>query len=77
MTERPWDEHLKWCKQRALEYVDRGELGDAVASMASDIMKHPETKMSDATIGSLVMVAMLRIMDGDGRGVREWVEGFR
>lgn len=25
------DEHLAWCKERALRYADRGELADAVA----------------------------------------------
>jgi len=29
---RTREEHLEWCKERALEYADRGELADAVAS---------------------------------------------
>lgn len=37
-------EHLQWCKQRALEYVDRGDLPTAYASMVSDLGKHPETR---------------------------------
>lgn len=37
-------EHLAWCKARALEYVDRENLQDAFASMASDLNSHPETK---------------------------------
>ena len=40
-------------------------------------MTHPETKMSEAKIGVLIMVATIRITEGDERGVREWVEGFR
>ena len=36
-------EHLEWCKQRALEYVDAGNIGDAWASMVSDLKKHEET----------------------------------
>jgi hypothetical protein len=74
---RTRDEHLEWCKQRAREYLDRGELADAVASMGSDMDKHPETKMADEKIGMLMYVAMIRITEGDARGVREWVEGFR
>jgi hypothetical protein len=27
------DEHLEWCKERAREYLDAGELSNAVASM--------------------------------------------
>lgn len=38
------EEHIKWCQSRALEYVERGELVDALASMGSDLDKHKETK---------------------------------
>jgi hypothetical protein len=37
-------EHLKWCKDRALEYVEAGELTEAFTSMISDLQKHPETE---------------------------------
>ncbi len=37
-------EHIEWCKKRALEYADKGELLTALASMASDLNKHPETQ---------------------------------
>lgn len=37
-------EHLEWCKKRALEYIDSGDIKNAYASMASDMMKHPETR---------------------------------
>ena len=36
-------EHIEWCKKRALECVDRDDLTGAFASMASDISKHSET----------------------------------
>ena len=36
-------EHLQWCKDRALEYVDAGDLSQAWVSMASDLKKHPKT----------------------------------
>jgi hypothetical protein len=74
---RTREEHLEWCKQRAREYLDAGDLANAVASMGSDIDKHPETRLTGAAMGTLVYVAMLRITEGDVRGVREWVEGFR
>jgi hypothetical protein len=35
------DEHLAWCKKRALEYWRAGDLANAVASMGSDLDKHP------------------------------------
>ena len=37
-------EHLQWCKDRALEYVDAGQLSQALASLISDLNKHPETQ---------------------------------
>lgn len=36
-------EHLQFCKDRALEYLDRGDLNNAATSMMSDMKKHPET----------------------------------
>lgn len=36
-------EHLEWCKERAIEYVERGEIKDAFASFQSDMRKHKET----------------------------------
>lgn len=41
-------EHLQWCKDRALEYVESGDLNNAWASMASDMTKHDETKNHSA-----------------------------
>jgi hypothetical protein len=74
---RTREEHLEWCKQRAREYLDRGDLANAVASMGSDLDKHPETRMAGDKMGMLIYVAMFRITEGDVQGVRDWVEGFR
>ena len=48
-------EHLQWCKDRALEYVDAGDLAQAWASMVSDLNKHTET----ANHGALELGSML------------------
>lgn len=37
------EEHLAWCKQRALEYVELGDYNQALTSMMSDLGKHPGT----------------------------------
>lgn len=42
------DEHVAWCKTRALAYVDAGDLNNAFASMCSDLRKHPDTARRDA-----------------------------
>lgn len=52
------NEHLEWCKQRALEYVDMGDTAQAWASMASDLKKHPETANHSALeLGMMMLMA--------------------
>lgn len=52
------DEHLAWCKQRALQYVDRDDLNGAFASMTSDLSKHDGTKGHSAIqLGTMLLVA--------------------
>ena len=67
-------EHLQWCKDRALEYVDAGDLTNAYASMASDLTKHPETE-KHAAIG----LGMMMLMGGQlatQEKMRKFIEGF-
>jgi Tfp pilus assembly protein PilF len=66
-------EHLAFCKRRALEYLDRGDIQNAVTSMGSDLSKHPETKAHY----TLLMLGMRYILDNDAEGARRWIEGFR
>lgn len=50
-------EHLEWCKTRALEYVEINDLTNAWASMCSDLNKHEETKDHAAIkIGTMLLV---------------------
>jgi hypothetical protein len=50
-------EHLDWCKGRALEYVKANDLRNAWASMASDLSKHPETEGNPAIhIGTMLVM---------------------
>ena len=69
------DEHLAWCKRRALEYVDAGDLTNAVVSMGSELKKHPDT--DNPALNGLVMIGMMYVTDGDKPAVRRWIEGFR
>ena len=51
-------EHLEWCKKRALEYVDMGDVSQAYASMISDLRKHSETENHPAIeLGAMMMFA--------------------
>lgn len=65
--------HLAWCKLRALKYADRGDDTNAMASMMSDLGKHPETK---GHIG--IELGMMLAVGGMLKGyeMRKWIEGF-
>lgn len=67
-------EHLKWCKKRALEYLDRGDIKNAVTSMMSDLTKHPETKYGAE--GTLAALGLSALMSNDASYVRRYIEGF-
>ena len=67
-------EHLKWCKQRAMEYVEMNDLTQAFASFQSDMGKHKET----ANHMALKMGTML-ILSGNLSNAFEmekWITGF-
>ena len=67
-------EHLAWCKRRALEYVDGGDLRQAFASMASDLSKHPETENHPGR-----QLGMMLLMGGQlstASEMRKFIEGF-
>lgn len=65
-------EYLQWCKDRALEYLNQGDLLNAVASMSSDMSKHPETQTSQ----SLFTLGMFEALNQNADGVRRWIIGF-
>ena len=68
------DEHVAWCKGRALEYVDAGDLTQAVASMASDLKAHPDT--DNPALDGLERIGMMHATDGDKAAVQRWIERF-
>ena len=71
---RTREEHLEWAKKRAMEYLDQGDLQNAVVSMGSDLSKHPETTIHS---GTLLQLAITYVVNQDADGVRRWIEGFR
>ena len=60
-------------KQRAAEYVKVGDLVNAVASMGSDMAKHPETNAP--VLPTLVLLGMREIERGP-EAVQRWIDGF-
>jgi hypothetical protein len=68
------DEHLEWCKKRAREYLNRGDITNAIASMGSDLMKHEELKNISA---AMMPIGLMFAMNADLPGAKRWIEGFR
>lgn len=67
------NEHMALCKRRALEYLDQGDIMNAVTSMLTDLAKHEET----AGVGTaMAQLGMLYIMNSDRAGARRFIEGF-
>ena len=68
------DEHLAWCKKRALKYIATNDLSQAYASMASDLGMHPKTKSHAA-----IQFGMVLLMSGQlntPEKMRKFIEGF-
>ena len=70
------DEHLQWCKDRAMEYVNAGDLQNAVASMMSDLTKHPDTASTGGALAMLGFLAAQQAQSGDRDGVVRYIKGF-
>ena len=67
-------EHLEWCKKRALEFVDMGDLTQAFGSMLSDLRKHPETENHPAMkMGAAMMFENLLTTPEE---MRDFINGF-
>jgi hypothetical protein len=62
-------EHLVWAKKRALEDVDDGHVGLAIASMLSDLGKHEETEPS--VMGCAIAAICVATPDQ----ARRWIDG--
>lgn len=68
------EEHLAWCKKRALEYVDAGDMRNAYASMASDLGKHPDTANHSAIGLGMALLASGHL--NSATEMRKFIEGF-
>jgi hypothetical protein len=61
-------EHLEWTKQRCFEYLDNGDLQQAIASFMSDMSKHDDLKdhigLQLLFIHSSNIAEFMRFVDG-------------
>lgn len=67
------NEHLKWCKSRALEYVDNGDNQQAMSSMISDLRKHEDF---EATARACFPLGLIALQSGSSHEMRKFIEGF-
>jgi len=74
-TDTTYGQHMRWCKDRALAYLDQGDMMNALASMASDVTKHYETNTPAVTM-LLGLEGLRCVQANDLRGMRRLIEGF-
>jgi hypothetical protein len=72
------EEHLQWAKDRAIEYVDRGDIVGAFASFTSNCKKHDETRDICDGVGALylAMEGVRCVSQDDREGMRRLINGF-
>ena len=73
ITDMPRDKYVERCKQRAFDYLDRGDLKNAVVSFVSNMSARPDCELPRylATLGVLLL------MGNDALGWRTLIEGLR
>jgi len=67
-------EHLQWCKNRAIEILNNGDITGAWTSMVSDLSKHEETRNHAAIELGMMMVATGNLSTSDK--MKNFIEGF-
>jgi len=69
----PRDKYVERCKQRAFDYLDRGELGSAVASFVNNMNARPDCELPH----NLAALGVLLLMSNDALGWKALIEEFR
>lgn len=71
----PRAEHMAWLKERALEELTTNGPTKALASVMSDLRKHPETEDHVAMVLGM-MLAMNGHLETDAQ-MRDWIDGLQ
>lgn len=66
--------HLQWCKDRAMQYIDRNQVADGITSFMSDMTKHPETEHHPALI--LMRMMMFTGKLKTSKEAAKFIQGF-
>lgn len=67
-------DHLQWCKDRANEYIEKGDLKEAFSSFMSDMSSHEETK--DHLALEMGMSLLLSGNLSSPIQIKNWIDGF-
>jgi hypothetical protein len=73
ISDLPRDKYVERCKERALDYLDRDDLRNAVASFVSSMNARPDCELPQ----HLAALGVLLLMRKDVLGWRTLIEGFR
>lgn len=67
---------MKWCKERAQDYIDQGQYEEAITSFMSDIGTEP--CMDESIIATAKLTGMLNIMSGflTKEKAQKYLDGF-
>ena len=72
-------EHIKWCKERALAYLDKTSkfynVQEAITSMMSDMRKDPTTAEL-INSDSMNFITVMTLGDLTHDNVKKYIEGF-
>ena len=68
------EEHLQWCKDRALQYLDNGDISQTLISMFSNLGKHSETE-NHIAIGLGIKMQVMGLLSTE-KDIREFINGF-
>jgi len=72
--EVPRHEHVQWCKDRALKFFDRDDLGGAMSSFLSDMNKHPLAREQLDVF--LLGIGQQYLVSNNAQSLKHWIEGF-
>ena len=71
----PRHQHLELSRGRALAFLDEGQVGQAVYSMTTDLMKHPH--FDSEAIKTFGYIQMIHVGAYDVNNARKWIESIR
>lgn len=67
---------LKWCKDRAIELAEKGQLKEAVSGFIRDVQNNEETLKLSGVLPILFMHVATDIRNNNKQRVIKWINDF-